>query len=59
MKKGKYFQPSNYIELEEFQKNDEVRQEREKEIQSEIEELEETVKTKINPLRKEAVLRNK
>jgi len=40
LKKGQYFQPSESIALEEFQKNDEERQQREQEIQREIEKQE-------------------
>ena len=43
LKKGNYFQPSESIELEDFQKNDEVRREREQEIQLGIEKQEEIV----------------
>ena len=48
-KKGKYFQPLKSIELEEFQTNDEERQQREQEIQREIQEQEEIVNDEKRP----------
>jgi hypothetical protein len=49
LKKGNYSLPSESIELEDFQKNDEVRQEREQEIQCEIEEQVEIINDKNRP----------
>jgi len=48
LKKGNY-QPSETIALEELQKNDEVRQERDQEIQREIEEQEEIMNDENRP----------
>lgn len=49
LKKGKYYQPSESTELEEFQTNDEVRREIDQEIQREIEEQQEITNDKNRP----------